>query len=67
MPSRLYEFMMRGTEKRNVIKPRDLLLEILERDIEIQDRFLLWMKDLISYERQIIDNMLNLQNEVGLH
>src|SRR3954453_449273 len=66
MPSRLYDFMVHGTERSNVIKPRDLLLEILERDIEIQARFLLWMKDLISYEKQIIDHMLDLQSEVGL-
>jgi hypothetical protein len=67
MPSRQYE-SMRQTEyvykQKHIAKPRDLLLLILKRDHEIKDRFMLWIEDSIAYERQIINNMLNLQREV---
>jgi DNA-binding MarR family transcriptional regulator len=67
MPSRQYESMMHSEyayKQKHVAKPRDLLLWILKRDHEIKDRFMLWIEDSIVYERQIINNMLNLQCEV---
>lgn len=65
-PSRLSEFMERGTEQNNFVKSRQILRSILECDTEIRKRFSTWYKDSISYEKQIMDGMLNLQSEVGL-
>jgi hypothetical protein len=45
-------------------RPRDILLDILRRDIEIKHKVMSWIEDSISYERQIIGNMLNLQSEI---
>ncbi len=66
MPSRLFEFMERGNQRRNFVKPRKILCWILQQDNEIKRRFLTWYKDSILYEKQIMDSMINLQSEVDL-
>lgn len=64
-PSNLYE-SLNPIQYGNTrpFKPRDFLHDILRRDIEIKDKVMSWMEDLISYERQIVHNMFNLQNEI---
>lgn len=66
VPSRLYDYMSRGNEQNRFVKPRQNLRSVLERDDDIRERFLVWCKDSISYEKQIIDHMHELQSEVGL-
>ncbi|MGA7899928.1 MAG: hypothetical protein WCA39_13825 [Nitrososphaeraceae archaeon] len=66
VPSRLYDYMSRGNEQNRFVKPRQNLRSVLERDDDIRERFLVWCKDSISYEKQIIDHMHDLQSEVGL-
>jgi hypothetical protein len=65
MPSNLYEStrpIPNGDAR--PFKPRDFLLDIVRRDIEIKDKVVSWIKDSITYESQIVDNMLNLQTEI---
>lgn len=66
VPSGLYDYMSRGNEQNRFVKPRQNLRSVLERDDDIRERFLVWCKDSISYEKQIIDHMHDLQSEVGL-
>jgi hypothetical protein len=65
-PSQLSNFIAHGPQKSNFLKSRQILRYILEDDNEIRERFSIWCKDSISYEKQIIGSMLNLQREVGL-
>jgi DNA-binding MarR family transcriptional regulator len=65
MPSNLYEStrpIPNGDAR--PFKPRDFLLDILRRDNEIKDKVVSWIKDSITYESQIVGNMLNLQTEI---
>jgi len=66
-PSMLYDYL-ESTEYRHeqesTSRPIDLLLDILRRDIEIKSKVMSWVEDSVSYERQTIDNMLNLQSEM---
>jgi hypothetical protein len=34
---------------------------------EVKDTFSLWLKNLTSYEKQVIENMSDLQSEVGIN
>ena len=71
-PARFVEFMRRGNEQSRFVKPRHILSLILEDDKEmkgmkdVRDSLLMWMKSTISYEEQIKENMVSLQNEIGL-
>lgn len=65
-PSQLSKFIEQGTKQSNLVRSRQILRLILEEDNEIKERFSIWCKDSISYEKQIMDGMLNLQREVGL-
>jgi DNA-binding PadR family transcriptional regulator len=65
-PSRLSKFIEHDTEQSNLLTSRRILRWVLEDDNEIRERFSIWCKDSISYEKQIMDSMLNLQREVGL-
>lgn len=66
IPSMLYDYMITGNEQRRFVKPRQILTSVLECDDEIRERFSAWYKDSISYEKQIINYMHDLQSEVGL-
>lgn len=66
-PSMLYDYMESigytyGQER--IGTPRDLLLNILRRDIEIKNKVMSWVEDSVSYEIQTIDNMRVLQSEI---
>lgn len=65
--SMLYDYL-ESTEykhdQKSISRSRDILLDILRRDIEIKHKVMSWIEDSISYERQIVGNMLNLQSEI---
>jgi hypothetical protein len=41
--------------------------EIMKEMKDVRDLFSLWMKSTVSYEKQAIENMCSLQNEIGLN
>jgi hypothetical protein len=65
-PSLRSKFISYSTERSNLVRSSHILRSILEDDDEVRKRFSIWCRDSISYEKQIMDGMLNLQREVGL-
>ena len=59
-----YEVTKYDEETREKLKE---IREIIKEMKDVRDSFSFWMKSAISYEDEVIKDMVSLQNEIGLN